>query len=101
VYFTYNKKTEIHDSITPVLVIAKYNFVSRKNTELSIIKGDVIKVLNQHKSGWWKGELNGNVGRFPSNYCVPMVRNSVEEKKDLSNNEQSRERRDSKVHSIV
>jgi hypothetical protein len=51
---------------------AKYNFVSRKDNELSFAKGDSIKVLDRHKSGWWKGELNGKVGRFPSNYCAQL-----------------------------
>ena len=28
--------------------------------------GDIITILDKDASGWWKGELNGNVGFFPS-----------------------------------
>jgi SH3 domain-containing kinase-binding protein 1 len=53
-----------------VRVRATFSFSKRKEGELSFGKGDVIVVLKQHKSGWWKGEFNGQVGLFPSNYCT-------------------------------
>ena len=28
----------------------------------------VVKVINQHESGWWIGEYNGKTGMFPANY---------------------------------
>lgn len=48
---------------------ANFPFTKRKDGELSFIKGDVITVLKSHKSGWWKGEFNGQTGLFPANYC--------------------------------
>ena len=29
-------------------------------------QGDIITILEKDRSGWWKGELNGTVGYFPS-----------------------------------
>lgn len=54
------------------LAKAKYAFAKRKDGELTFNKNDIIKVLEKHKSGWWRGELNGIFGRFPSNYCVEI-----------------------------
>jgi hypothetical protein len=37
---------------------------------LSIKPGDVIVILEQGEAGgWWLGELNGQEGYFPENYC--------------------------------
>ncbi|KAH3766778.1 Serine/threonine-protein phosphatase 6 regulatory ankyrin repeat subunit B [Pelomyxa schiedti] len=46
-----------------------FDFNARDETEISIRVGDIVNVLWEHDSGWWKGELNGNSGLFPSNYC--------------------------------
>lgn len=53
-------------------VKAKYAFNARDTTEISLKPGDIVNVLWMHKSGWWKGELNGKVGMFPGNYCVKI-----------------------------
>jgi len=51
-------------------MVAMHDYVSRKENILSIVKGQIIIVLKQRKSGWWKGKLeNGQVGKFPSNFC--------------------------------
>lgn len=37
--------------------------------ELSFREGDIIAVIEEHPTGWWKGELkNGNTGLFPCNH---------------------------------
>ena len=52
-------------------VKASYDFAARDQRELTIKKGDIIKVLDKDDSGWWMGELpNGKYGIFPSNYTV-------------------------------
>eukprot|EP01104_Vermistella_antarctica_P006549 TRINITY_DN17257_c0_g1_i1.p1 TRINITY_DN17257_c0_g1~~TRINITY_DN17257_c0_g1_i1.p1 ORF type:complete len:366 (-),score=99.27 TRINITY_DN17257_c0_g1_i1:143-1240(-) len=50
---------------------ALYDFIARKPSELSFKKGDVIEVVYQDENavGWWQGQLNGDLGMFPSNYC--------------------------------
>ena len=83
---------------------AKHNFISRKDTEISINKGDIIKVLDQHKSGWWKGEVNGNVGRFPSNYCVQFEDTSEQNSSvsiDINTTAPSKQDNDSKVEQTL
>lgn len=37
-------------------------------TCLSFRAGQIIRVYNQHQTGWWDGECNGQRGWFPSNY---------------------------------
>ena len=34
--------------------------------------GDLITLISKDEEAWWRGNLNGNVGVFPSNY-VEMV----------------------------
>ncbi|MED6244727.1 Proto-oncoprotein vav [Ataeniobius toweri] len=51
------------------LVRARYDYSARDRTELSLREGDTIKILSKKgHSGWWKGEVYGRVGLFPSNY---------------------------------
>ena len=46
----------------------EYDYVARERGELSLQKGGVVTVLEQNQ-GWWKGDLNGNIGTFPANVC--------------------------------
>uniref|UniRef100_A0A3Q2GIN1 Osteoclast-stimulating factor 1 n=1 Tax=Cyprinodon variegatus TaxID=28743 RepID=A0A3Q2GIN1_CYPVA len=51
------------------LARARYDFSARDRSELSLREGDTIKILSKKgHSGWWKGEVYGRVGLFPSNY---------------------------------
>ena len=38
--------------------------------ELAFKEGDMIEVIREDPSGWWEGKLDGQVGRFPSNYTT-------------------------------
>ena len=49
------------------LVLALYSYTPTSADELSFHKGSVISVISK-EGDWWKGELNGQVGLFPSNY---------------------------------
>ncbi|XP_057703349.1 intersectin-1 isoform X3 [Corythoichthys intestinalis] len=49
-------------------VIGMYDYVAQNDDELAFQKGQVITVLNRDDCDWWKGELNGREGLFPSNY---------------------------------
>ncbi|XP_076392418.1 dynamin associated protein 160 isoform X5 [Megachile rotundata] len=53
-------------------VMALYPYQAQNEDELSFEKGDVITVLAKQEAAWWKGELNGVSGVFPSNYVSPM-----------------------------
>uniref|UniRef100_A0A3Q2CVY0 Vav guanine nucleotide exchange factor 3 n=1 Tax=Cyprinodon variegatus TaxID=28743 RepID=A0A3Q2CVY0_CYPVA len=51
------------------LAIARYDFSSRDTRELSLQEGDVVKIYTKSgANGWWRGEVNGRVGWFPSTY---------------------------------
>jgi len=48
---------------------ALYDYVAEAETDLSFGEGDTINILDDtDPSGWWKGELNGAEGFFPSNF---------------------------------
>ncbi|XP_075053310.1 intersectin-1 isoform X2 [Mixophyes fleayi] len=49
-------------------VIGMYDYIAQNDDELAFSKGQVLNVLNKEDPDWWKGELNGQVGLFPSNY---------------------------------
>lgn len=53
-------------------VRAVFDYLATEPGELSIKKGDLIGVLEEDSTGWWKGELNGQVGFFPSNFSEPV-----------------------------
>ncbi|XP_078513066.1 intersectin-1 isoform X10 [Lissotriton helveticus] len=49
-------------------VIGMYDYIAQNDDELAFAKGQIINVLNKEDPDWWKGEVNGHVGLFPSNY---------------------------------
>lgn len=44
------------------VAVARYDFASRDAQELSLLKGDIIRVYTKLPDGWWKGEVDGRVG---------------------------------------
>uniref|UniRef100_A0A8C4GWN3 Intersectin-1 n=1 Tax=Dicentrarchus labrax TaxID=13489 RepID=A0A8C4GWN3_DICLA len=61
-------KKEINFFFFFLSVIGMYDYVAQNDDELAFQKGQVITVLNKDDCDWWKGELNGREGLFPSNY---------------------------------
>ena len=61
-------------------VITMYPYVANHDDELTFKKDEVINVLNKDDPDWWRGELNGVVGVFPSNYVKPIVQSSLQPK---------------------
>ncbi|KLO19130.1 hypothetical protein SCHPADRAFT_899227 [Schizopora paradoxa] len=49
-------------------VRALYPFEGSEKGELSFQKGDIIKVVDQNYTEWWRGQLKGRTGIFPVNY---------------------------------
>ncbi|NXX41193.1 MYO1F protein, partial [Tricholaema leucomelas] len=47
---------------------ALYQYIGQDVDELSFNAGDVIDILLEDISGWWKGRLHGKEGLFPGNY---------------------------------
>ncbi|XP_051555388.1 guanine nucleotide exchange factor VAV3-like isoform X1 [Myxocyprinus asiaticus] len=57
--------------LTPRVVgiaLVRYDFSSKDTRELSLQVGDLVKIYIKCTNGWWKGEVNGRVGWFPSTY---------------------------------
>jgi len=46
-----------------------WTYEAKEEGELSFGVGDEITIIEERRNGWWKGELRGEVGEFPVNYC--------------------------------
>lgn len=59
-----------HPALSPPVcqVIGVYDYSAQNDDELAFSKGQIINVLNKDDPDWWRGEVNGQVGLFPSNY---------------------------------
>uniref|UniRef100_A0A452SWJ7 Intersectin 1 n=1 Tax=Ursus americanus TaxID=9643 RepID=A0A452SWJ7_URSAM len=59
-----------HPALSPSVcqVIGVYDYSAQNDDELAFSKGQIINVLNKDDPDWWRGEVNGQVGLFPSNY---------------------------------
>jgi len=64
----YNKYYRIADKVQ-----AMYPYQALNDDELSFEPDDIISVLSRDEPDWWKGELNGITGLFPSNYVRTFV----------------------------
>jgi len=52
---------------------ALFNYKATESTELTFKEGDIINIIEKPgDSDWWRGELNGNLGLFPSNYTQEL-----------------------------
>ena len=62
------------EEVKPEVVMAKYDYAGQEEGDLSFVKGDLIKVTskNTEDGGWWRGELGGISGVFPSTYVQPV-----------------------------
>jgi len=47
---------------------ALYDYYAVEDQEISFKQGDTLKILSQGEDGWWQGEINGKIGRFPGSY---------------------------------
>ena len=48
--------------------VAKYKYVSTRDDELSLEKGEDVIVMEKEADGWWKGRCGTRIGWFPFNY---------------------------------
>ena len=52
------------------IAIAKHDFLGQSETELTFQAGARITVITEREPGdWWKGEIGGKRGFFPSSFC--------------------------------
>ncbi|GAA5961873.1 hypothetical protein JCM8115_001451 [Rhodotorula mucilaginosa] len=50
---------------------AMYDFAGESSDELSFARGELIRVIDAVSDEWWRGELRGRTGIFPTNYVEP------------------------------
>ncbi|CAG2117838.1 unnamed protein product [Medioppia subpectinata] len=72
-------------SYLKITAYVKYNYESQQSDELSLVKGSKVTVMEKSSDGWWRGELNGAVGWFPSNYVYEESTDSVNNGLDQQN----------------
>ena len=73
-------------NLTKTIATVKYNYKSQQADELSLSKGSRIFVLEKSDDGWWKGDLDGQVGWFPSNYVVEQTHLELGGQQNTSSN---------------
>ncbi|XP_038568681.1 GRB2-related adapter protein 2b [Micropterus salmoides] len=61
-----------HTASSTLKVIALYSFHAEERDELEFNAGDIITVLERSDQTWWKGQLRGKTGLFPSNFTKPI-----------------------------
>ncbi|XP_063737291.1 intersectin-2b isoform X2 [Eleginops maclovinus] len=49
-------------------VIAIYDYTAANGDEMSFSKGQLINVFDKNNPDWWRGDINGVSGLFPTNY---------------------------------
>ena len=47
---------------------ALYDYDATREDELTIRPDDIIDIIEKYDPEWWQGELNGQIGVFPSSY---------------------------------
>lgn len=63
----------LQDTASPGLQVrALYSFLAEEADELEFSAGDIIQVLECSDPTWWKGQLRGRTGLFPSSYATPI-----------------------------
>lgn len=53
---------------------ALYSYAGQHDDELAFNAGDIITMISKDEEAWWKGELDGRVGVFPSNYVEEICK---------------------------
>lgn len=68
---------------SPKIAVVKFKYEPQQEDELALNKGDKVYVLEKCTDGWWKGEVSGKSGWFPSNYVSEdLDRSSASSKGD-------------------
>lgn len=65
---TLDPRAKPADENQDLYAVALSDYRSEEPRDLCFVRGDRIKVLLQHNSGWWEGDLDGRRGSFPSTF---------------------------------
>lgn len=56
------------------LYIVKHSYKAQKPKQLTLTKGEVVKIVQKLESGWWKGILDdGKVGRLQRVFASKLL----------------------------
>ncbi|XP_013789729.1 cytoplasmic protein NCK2-like [Limulus polyphemus] len=77
-----NNTSPKNKAVITTTALAKYNYIAQQADEISLVKGTRVIVMEKSSDGWWKGEYEGCVGWFPSNYVLE----ELDELNDVSHN---------------
>lgn len=82
------------DEVTAVPVEALYDYEKQGSDDISLKKGDELKVTSQSDPNWWSGEnlRSGEMGRFPANY-VKVVPPNVNKRRQFMNKLNAKKRK--------
>ena len=72
--------TTLQDEDQDLRAVAIADYKSNDERDLQFERGDRIRVIGQHHSGWWEGELEGKKGYFPKTFV--MLPGDVDLRKD-------------------
>ncbi|XP_056091071.1 nephrocystin-1 isoform X2 [Rhinichthys klamathensis goyatoka] len=80
-----------------VSYVALSAFTGEEEGDLSIQKGEVLKVLSKNKDGWWLAQnLNGQKGLVPKTFLKSSQKDSERENEDEEESEEEQEESDIK-----
>ncbi|XP_042329277.1 SH3 and multiple ankyrin repeat domains protein 1 isoform X4 [Sceloporus undulatus] len=82
-------KRKLYSAVPGRTFMAVKPYQSQAEGELSISKGEKIKVLSVGEGGFWEGQVKGRVGWFPSD-CVEEVPNKSQEGKQESRSDKAK-----------
>ncbi|XP_060636686.2 SH3 and multiple ankyrin repeat domains protein 1 isoform X1 [Anolis sagrei] len=82
-------KRKLYSAVPGRTFMAVKPYQSQAEGELSISKGEKIKVLSVGEGGFWEGQVKGRVGWFPSE-CVEEVPNKSQEGKQESRSDKAK-----------
>ncbi|CAI5450432.1 unnamed protein product [Caenorhabditis angaria] len=62
------------DSNIPSRFVVAYEYEAQKEDELNLPLGSIVRLIttDTNEDGWYKGDLDGRIGLFPSNYVRPI-----------------------------
>ncbi|XP_068755634.1 uncharacterized protein [Montipora capricornis] len=70
------------DSVAGKEAKVTFDYEAHDQDELTLKLGDIVHVLGEDEQGWWRGQLGGKRGVFPSNFVEIITDNNVAKPKD-------------------